>query len=1211
MVTAMLGFAIAASIIVTVSVVTPLVIIYAKPPSPAPAPGPSFPTPATAPTPPTPPTPPNPPPPNPPDPPTPPPPQTTSQPLVPKFVPCKNSPNPPLPQVGYLPPCPTFIINYSTPNIRTTFSRKFTVYPPTPLTRGTPINFFIGFAMRNDPSYWILKDLSLTAANPNNPNNLIPTSLFAQNATLTIGTLQRTSASKVTPWYQTASSQFCSSDYNFVTSNAFLDGCTNEFDGFYLPLSLQTGYSYTFNFTLLSDTPSTPSATATPTSNSSILAIYAMPCMQNPSLKSSTACILQSTIGMRAYPFPPPPPPPPIPPPPPSPPTQWEGWATTSQFGSGDGNWPGSTPGLNLCNSILKDQQIAKNKRTMAAAIPWNFVCSTYPNRNAWIQAIIDSARGSNTLSTPCYEIEPIIHFGNTIQGPGCAGSSCIPINASIGATTSTQTPYGTFLIIPYEGCGGDGKLKSQGPTATSFDVFNSCDMVQNLVATCQPVASSDPHCAIANIMAHNNWTPALYQTAVNSMNVYPPAAGTLTNFGSNASAVSSTTPDGRFDYCTGENMHFDMAQTIPLWQSLFNYDAGNIAQLTGPTQIMVRYRKVSCAKNGFFDPSSIPSAYAGGWSTAAPCVIQNPITGAYLKNDPNTAFCGNPNSVYCGSNASDCNNSPRLLSCCPYEYPKFVPSKPPSYYGYADGLCCTNTTTPNCISPSNVQSNCSAGYVYMQNKTDCSRAQSSNCLYSIILSNIPQGGYCARLAQYPQSPDSCRNLPLGIVPNNTAPILNLVCATGAGGSSGITCPLGNYAKMQNASDCSDPNVSKLGTACLWSIQPSLTGAGFCAQIAASSYDTPIQCQTLPNSFLCTAPNPLTPTVSPCTGAFLPFNCTLYPGCCFYNLNDNCAQYTPATANCQQNVPGYTACPAPPGSTCAIPPPTPPPPPPPDSQLPYPPGYIQKSSATVNLPQLTLAQVQNCPYIVPINAAISWPDLVKVWNNYGGAVVDCPAAMIIAAGEASCDQNGCQNPANNGGFWQLTSSPGWSANFNYCFPGNLRATNVCCQMDVLRAHLWNNSTGNMGCFGNFHLPSDLPLNYIDPTHSGQGLGGSQPNFIGPFCQVGKHTCATNDPYCPGSPIWESVESDNWGGGSNWYFSSTPSTPAEQFPFPYYYYARMLNIFNSSCDCLTGNQNGCFCSQFTPGVANRDLENCYIQNIILPAVNYAKALCNSP
>lgn len=271
------------------------------------------------------------------------------------------------------------------------------------------------------------------------------------------------------------------------------------------------------------------------------------------------------------------------------------------------------------------------------------------------------------------------------------------------------------------------------------------------------------------------------------------------------------------------------------------------------------------------------------------------------------------------------------------------------------------------------------------------------------------------------------------------------------------------------------------------------------------------------------------------------------------------------------------------------------------TSAPYPSQYIQKSTATSSLPGASSAQIAACSDI-PVNQNISWNQLALDWKNGGGAPEDCPAAMVIASGESSCTGAGCTIPGSSG-VWQVTSP---TATPSGCTDGD---TNMCCSVDNVRTHLTNNNSYQTACFGNF-TDGYVNPDYVPADHSGGGLGGTQPNYIGPFCHSGGVTCAPGDPYCTSSSQ-TSVEGDQWGGGSEWIGLGGGGND-QLFPFPWYYYGKMLETTDSNCKMGSASGVGdCYCPQLTSGqVPSKEIMDCYNNKVVAPAVAKATQICNT-
>ena len=94
----------------------------------------------------------------------------------------------------------------------------------------------------------------------------------------------------------------------------------------------------------------------------------------------------------------------------------------------------------------------------------------------------------------------------------------------------------------------------------------------------------------------------------------------------------------------------------------------------------------------------------------------------------------------------------------------------------------------------------------------------------------------------------------------------------------------------------------------------------------------------------------------------------------------------------------------------------------------------------------------------------------------------------------------------------------------------------------------------------------IPL-IVPKDHSGQGLGGIQTNWIGPFTHAGGQT---SNVYYAHPKTQSTYRGDNWGGGSVWYkqlaTDSTKAAGTEIYPFLIQYYARFIGaLYNDVGD----------------------------------------------
>jgi len=282
-----------------------------------------------------------------------------------------------------------------------------------------------------------------------------------------------------------------------------------------------------------------------------------------------------------------------------------------------------------------------------------------------------------------------------------------------------------------------------------------------------------------------------------------------------------------------------------------------------------------------------------------------------------------------------------------------------------------------------------------------------------------------------------------------------------------------------------------------------------------------------------------------------------------------------------------------------------------------------------------------------LNANIPWETVAKDWVIGGGRPEDCAAALIVASGETSCTKDGCGSVTS--GIWQVTSPdmPGPSG----CPDGDY---NPCCTVDYVRNHFatkdmskTKTTSWQVACFGEFNsgngwpgdprneqakVPPSYPIerekvvhDIVPSDHSGSGLGGTQSNWIGPFCHQGGFSCEANDPYCK-SKSQKGNGGDNWGGGSLWKGAGHGN---QIYPFPYYYYARFVESQGDGkgmtgdmhCSSLPGragvgscggipSQNKPDCAQPTNGSAPSRADQQCLDSITDKAVELAKKICSA-
>ena len=376
----------------------------------------------------------------------------------------------------------------------------------------------------------------------------------------------------------------------------------------------------------------------------------------------------------------PPAPPAPVYPPYPPPSSDWLGWTTTTQFGAVDSPWPGGgvSNSLNLCNIRMS------NPRTMGAATPWPVLCQT-GWRGTWLEAVRNSAMNV-TQDEMCYLVQPINAYpGNLSNGGGfkqfCVDGSCRDIRDPALGKDGSGNAFLEYLIVPYEGCGGDCIIDG-----VAGDAINSCLSVQEYFAK---FSQSDAWAAPADLgtctmpLNKNATSSTCQQTwELSNNNTWKPLADYsefVSDCGDVGLAITAANGYGanvptnikHLNYCSGQNMHMDMAQTSPYWV----FDGYGASVYSTASNIIARYKKVQCDYFGIFDPvdTTCPS-----WATLQP---KNGTMGAccplmvdtVLKEFPVNAK-GNYQQLGDGQYPwNDCSNDysgagslPKQMCCCP-----------------------------------------------------------------------------------------------------------------------------------------------------------------------------------------------------------------------------------------------------------------------------------------------------------------------------------------------------------------------------------------------------------------------------------------------------------------------------------------------------------------------------------------------------------------
>jgi hypothetical protein len=324
----------------------------------------------------------------------------------------------------------------------------------------------------------------------------------------------------------------------------------------------------------------------------------------------------------------------------------WEGWASTSQFGCGDGPWVApDAPQYAVWSKLINNPTIP----SMGAAIPWRFIFNEYgtggggnldTGKKGQIITVVKSLRGdykpSDTKITKeqkaCYMIQPI----------NCSPHEITDINDdNIAATVTkngTKQKFPEYLIIPFEGCGGNCI------GADCSDCFNKCYGSTNYDTKnaifgdfCSDTGdcSNNPQCNFMNTLKKNGKLKEQYKytgtldnsfdktkSGVDSYSIdfINKLTSTATPCMSNIFAVDPTTgyhtdEKGTANWCSGNNMHFDMAMTCPYWMFFANGDLGDIQTTNAASNIFVRWKRVPCNIYG----NQTKSDYCSGNSQCGP----------------------------------------------------------------------------------------------------------------------------------------------------------------------------------------------------------------------------------------------------------------------------------------------------------------------------------------------------------------------------------------------------------------------------------------------------------------------------------------------------------------------------------------------------------------------------------------------------------------
>lgn len=287
----------------------------------------------------------------------------------------------------------------------------------------------------------------------------------------------------------------------------------------------------------------------------------------------------------------------------------WEGYATTTQFGCGDGAW-GETPyGMDIkkMNSELVP--------SMGAAIPWRYYFKWYGSKKNQTQAVADSIAG-----TPrCINADGAIEW--TMTKDNCDGKwevpkACFlaqPISLNDDQLKSITTNYpnykendevelkkmvqqgdvgvgDVYLIIPFEGCGGDGKDGIPDVANTCFGSITDGKTLTNILTKknnnedFEKLKNNEKCKGLYTLWDNGNWD---WNETVHTdfMKYSAPLGLENSNYNKNGS--------GHLNWCSGASMHFDIGMDKPLWVG--GPDSESITTTNAPSNIFMRYKRHEC----------------------------------------------------------------------------------------------------------------------------------------------------------------------------------------------------------------------------------------------------------------------------------------------------------------------------------------------------------------------------------------------------------------------------------------------------------------------------------------------------------------------------------------------------------------------------------------------------------------------------------------
>ena len=184
---------------------------------------------------------------------------------------------------GDLPPGYTYRVLNNTPGTWQTFTFTFT-----PSQTGTQ---YIMFAFRQDPAYWRMDNVTVTA--PGNSTNLITNGNMTTGGSLSVNTSNygQMYINAPTAWGVSYQAGVYPSAAGMWTGGMWYDGAVGSYDGIYQGLNLTAGVTYTVSFQVNGDHTATAGTTGWQ------LGVYTGSCSQTS--LDPTQCQMPSTSGFQ------------------------------------------------------------------------------------------------------------------------------------------------------------------------------------------------------------------------------------------------------------------------------------------------------------------------------------------------------------------------------------------------------------------------------------------------------------------------------------------------------------------------------------------------------------------------------------------------------------------------------------------------------------------------------------------------------------------------------------------------------------------------------------------------------------------------------------------------------------------------------------------------------------------------------------------------